>query len=229
MVKLGFLTLNGKKEEWVQQLESYPEFEMSWLEVVTKNSNCDAYIILGGDSKLVDICNSYMKIIEHHSYPVWIYKENCSGNDRLLLYNLGSIGVFNEEMGQEEIVKAVHNGLVLIQKNKEDKNKEDNKKNNEKKIKLISENLCVLLGNNEPVYLTKKEYKVLSILYSASPKAVSYKEIHQEIWDSSYNEKNYRIANIIFHLRVKLEKDVNAPKIVKTVRSNGYLFNYEYK
>ena len=229
MVKLGLLTLNGKTENWYHQLHSYLEIEMSWQEALTENDGCDAYFILGGDAQLADICNSYMKIVEKNSCPVWIYKEKCSANDRLLLYNIGAVGVFNEEMSQEEMIKAIHNGLVLMQKNIEDKNKETSVNNNGKKFKLISENLCVLLDNKTPVYLTKNEYKALSLLYSATPKAVSYKEMYQEIWGGSYDEKNYRIANIIFHLRVKLEKDVSAPKLVKTVRSNGYLFNYDYK
>lgn len=229
MVKLGLLTLNGKKENWCHQLHPSIEIEMSWQKVFTQNDGCDAYFIVGGELQLADICNSYMKIMENNACPVWIYKEKCSANDRLLLYNIGAIGVFNEEMSQEEMIKAIHNGMVLMKKNIEDKNKETSVQDNEKNFKLISENLCVLLDNKNPVYLTKKEYKALSLLYSASPKAVSYKEMHQEIWGSSYDEKNYRIANIIFHLRVKLEKDVSAPKIVKTVRSNGYLFNYDYK
>ncbi|EOH92902.1 hypothetical protein UAW_02943 [Enterococcus haemoperoxidus ATCC BAA-382] len=229
MVKLGFITLNGEKEEWFHQLQSYSDIETSRQEEVTKNSECDAYFIIGGDTQLADICNVYMKILEYNSCPVWIYKEECNENDRLLLYNIGAISVFSEEMYQEEIVKAIHNGLVLLQNIRGNKNKEKNQKNNEKNFKLINENLCVLLDNKTPIYLTKKEYKTLSILYAASPKAVSYKELYEQIWGLPYDEKNYRIANIIFHLRLKLEKDVSSPKIVKTVRSNGYLFNDNYK
>lgn len=89
--------------------------------------------------------------------------------------------------------------------------------------------MCVLLDNEQTVYLTKLEYRALSILHAASPRAVSYKEMYEEIWGAPYDERNYRIANIIFHLRVKLEKNVRNPQIVKTVRSNGYLFNSNYK
>lgn len=232
MVKLGFITLNGEKENWYHKLQSYSDVETSRQEELTENSehdSYDAYFIVGGATQLADICNAYMKSVQNNFCPVWIYKEKCNANDRLLLYNIGAISVFNEEMHQDEIIKAIHNGLTLIQKNVEDKNKETITKNNEKQFKLISENLCVLLGDKPPIYLTKKEYKTLSLLYSASPRAVSYKELYEEIWDLPYDEKNYRIANIIFHLRSKLEKDVRAPKFVKTVRSNGYLFNNDYK
>lgn len=229
MVKLGFITLNDAKENWYHELQSYSDIEISFQKEFTEKDKCDAYFILGGASQLADICNTYLKIIESGSCPVWIYKEECNGNDRLLLYNIGAISVFNETMHQNEIVKAIHNGLALIQKNLEEEKKEIIKKKNENKFKLINENLCVVIDNKTTIYLTKKEFKTLSILYSVSPKAVSYKELFEQVWELPYDEKNYRIANIIFHLRMKLEKDVSSPQIVKTVRFSGYLFNNNYK
>ncbi|MGM0218064.1 winged helix-turn-helix domain-containing protein [Enterococcus sp. AZ126] len=229
MVKLGFIALNGEKENWYHKLQFYSDIETSLQEEFTEKDKCDAYFILGGASQLADICNTYMKIVESNSCPVWIYKEKSNGNDRLLLYNIGAISVFNETMHQGEIVKAIHNGLVLIQETLEKNKKETIKKKNENKFKLINENLCVVLDNKTTIYLTQKEFKTLSLLYSCSPKAVSYKELFEQVWELPYDKQNYRIANIIFHLRLKLEKDVSSPQIVKTVRSNGYLFNNNYK
>lgn len=125
MIKLGFISLNGEKENLYLQLQSCPDIEVHLHEEFT-NENCyDAYFIFGEESQLADICNCYIKIAEHVSCPVWIYKGNCSGNDRLLLYNFGAINIFNEEMKQEEIVKAIHNGLLLLGNNIDIENKDN--------------------------------------------------------------------------------------------------------
>ena len=67
------------------------------------------------------------------------------------------------------------------------------------------------------------EFKVFELLFDKHDKALTYEEIYQHIWgNESAEKKEYRVSNIIFHLRGKIEEDPTTPKFIKTVRTIGY-------
>ena len=53
--------------------------------------------------------------------------------------------------------------------------------------------------------------------------AIKYEELYKNVWKDTANERKYRVANVIFHLRKKIEQDVNKPQYIKTIRSKGYM------
>ncbi|EHQ9041231.1 winged helix-turn-helix domain-containing protein, partial [Enterococcus faecalis] len=49
----------------------------------------------------------------------------------------------------------------------------------------------------------------------------------KQVWsnESDGTVRNYKIANAIFHIRNKIEKNPKIPRFIKTVRSKGYMLS----
>lgn len=52
---------------------------------------------------------------------------------------------------------------------------------------------------------------------------MTYEQLFQEIWCDVDESKQYRLNNLIFHLRKKIEKNTKNPVFIKTIRSRGYM------
>lgn len=80
----------------------------------------------------------------------------------------------------------------------------------------------------QEVSLTKLEFQTISFLQENIGKAMSYEEIYQAVWQEKHTgspleNRQYRISNLIFHLRKKMEINNVHPNYIKTVRSKGYM------
>ena len=76
----------------------------------------------------------------------------------------------------------------------------------------------------ETIHLTLMEANLLSHLIKNAGKAVSRKEILEEVWDLREDTDTRAIDNFIVRLRRYLEKEPNKPEILQTVRGVGYKF-----
>ncbi len=81
-----------------------------------------------------------------------------------------------------------------------------------------------LIGENETVRLTLMESNLLRHLVKNEGKAVSRKEILEEVWGLHEETDTRAIDNFIVRLRRYLEEDPSKPKILVTVRGVGYRF-----
>jgi DNA-binding response OmpR family regulator len=81
-----------------------------------------------------------------------------------------------------------------------------------------------LRTENETVKITLMEAKLLRHLIENEGKAVSRKEILQDVWGLNQDTDTRAIDNFIVRLRRLLENEPNQPKILQTVRGVGYRF-----
>ena len=78
---------------------------------------------------------------------------------------------------------------------------------------------AVLEGNRIP--LKAKEYALLDCLYRHKNTIVKKEVLFDEVWgDSFFSDSTLNVH--IRKLREKLEKDPNAPELIKTVWGTGY-------
>lgn len=82
----------------------------------------------------------------------------------------------------------------------------------------------VVRVKGEEVYLTRKETDILKILIERANELVTHEQILGAVWDQDTIVEYANIAVHISHLREKLEKDPSNPKIIKTVKGEGYKF-----
>lgn len=81
-----------------------------------------------------------------------------------------------------------------------------------------------LKNQNETIQLTLMEAKLLRHLIENNGKAVSRKEILEEVWNLSDETDTRAIDNFIVRLRRYLEENPSKPQILQTVRGVGYKF-----
>lgn len=108
--------------------------------------------------------------------------------------------------------------------------KGDSKSDNKKIIKF--KNLCIhtlearIFKNNEEIFLTSAEYKLLLILIQNKDIVLSRSQILEKLWDVTYDFINDNTLSVyIKRLREKIEDDSSNPKYIITVRGIGYKWN----
>jgi DNA-binding response OmpR family regulator len=76
--------------------------------------------------------------------------------------------------------------------------------------------------NEKLIDLSPKEYDLLKLLASKPGKVFSHREIIDSIWQDNQYASSEDVKKYIYLLRNKIEKDIENPKIVLTVRGFGY-------
>ena len=76
--------------------------------------------------------------------------------------------------------------------------------------------------NDEPVRVTRSEFRVLALLASRPGQVFSRREIMEHLWDSTYVGDARACDVHIANLRRKIESDPAHPERIVTVREAGY-------
>ena len=80
--------------------------------------------------------------------------------------------------------------------------------------------------NNEDIFLTSAEYKLLLILIQNKNMVLSRAQILEKLWDVTYDFINDNTLSVyIKRLREKIEDDSSKPQYILTVRGLGYKWN----
>ncbi|MDA9471871.1 winged helix-turn-helix domain-containing protein [Enterococcus sp. 5H] len=158
--------------------------------------------------------------------PIWVRSETKNVISKKLNLELGVLGNFDENVTNEEMFVIIENTLSLVHK-KENEGNVETKMSNE--LLLNSLNFSIKAPGKAEVSLTRMEFKMISLLASRMNQAFTYEEIYKYIWedeeDTDSASKRYRTSNLAFHIRNKLSKYSMNPKMLRTVRSVGYLLD----
>ena len=80
--------------------------------------------------------------------------------------------------------------------------------------------------NNEEIFLTSAEYKLLLILIQNKNMVLSRAQILEKLWDVTYDFINDNTLSVYIKiLREKIEDDSSKPQYILTVRGLGYKWN----
>ncbi|MBP1044677.1 winged helix-turn-helix domain-containing protein [Enterococcus sp. BWM-S5] len=197
-----------------------------------KISKIEVVIIRGNTTKdAAEVCNILIKLKEKSDAHVWTFLSKTPQMMRSVYLQLGALGIVPEDCQEDELQLLISNNLNKINnlsndfgKNQEGISGEKGKESLERVV-LNSRNLSVQILGNEEISLTKIEYKTLYVLYKNLNTTVTYSEISEEIWKKQIRDSKIRIANIIFHLRKKIEASGILPDVIRTVRSKGYMLD----
>ncbi|OJG66184.1 hypothetical protein RV09_GL001033 [Enterococcus moraviensis] len=185
--------------------------------------NVDAFIIEESTvAELSRVCQNILELRMRLNKLIWVLlidNDEETKTKKKIYLQLGADGVSAYE---EEFALQFSNILKRIEA-KEHSIVLDTVSKTGPLLELLPENLSVLREGKVEISLTKLEFKVLELLFSKHDKALTYEEIYQHIWaNDGAEKKEYRVSNIIFHLRGKIEEDPTSPKFIKTVRTIGY-------
>lgn len=169
-----------------------------------------------------EVCKHLLNLQDKKDLIIFVLQKETMKMNRLIYLNLGANGVFDQQVDPMELTLIVSN----ISKQKyhiEDQSLPVENEESEGPLKMIPEKLAVYLEDGREVSLTRLEYQLLEFLRRKNGEVATYKEIFELVWGKDIGIKQYRVANLIFHIRKKIELHPSNPKYLKTVRTIGYV------
>ncbi|EOH95040.1 hypothetical protein UAW_02119 [Enterococcus haemoperoxidus ATCC BAA-382] len=212
-------------------MKTYRLYSLKNEDVFKEALKMDALII--EESTAVDLkgtCELILELRRNFKSLIWIMCKRMSQTNKIVYLQLGADGVSGEEE-QEEAILQFSNILNRIKNERENLDETvtyGQEKVNNRHLELVQNNLSIILAGKE-ISLTRLEFQTITFLLEHIGKAVTYEELYKNVWQNDFgNEKKgtkqYRISNLIFLLRKKLEIDPAQPSYIKTIRSKGYMF-----
>lgn len=228
MHNIGILYLNESTDNVINHeilSQKYNIIELT--EDMKPSDNLHAVIIREEEtSDLSTICDLILKIRKQSHCYIWVSTATESSVGKLVYLQLGADQVFEANRETKEISLIIDNALCRIGQEKQPTQSIEESSENKSMFQLNSSNISVVIDGGNEVVLTKLEYKIAELLVKTPNTAVDYETIYQQIWnDESLENKRYRVANVVYHLRRKVETNIKKPKFIKTVRSRGYMLN----
>lgn len=230
MYNIGYIDLSGtNSDQYINVLSKeckLTHYDASVFEECPVD--IDGFLILDGDGEsFFQISDYILKIRRQSKSFIWIVSQRLDNIAKVVFLKMGADDNFCKEQTIEEFHLKILNSLKrkqgTLEKNKlEMKGISTKVKRNHKSIDLNDRKLTLTI-NDQDIELTNIEFKIMAILIEKRKQVVTYEELFEGVWGQNYSGVNYRIANIIFHIREKIEKSGLNMICIKTIRSKGYL------
>jgi DNA-binding response OmpR family regulator len=234
MYTIGVLsTTTDFQSPYITELQKngYHLVPLDYSDLLNQLVDIDAVVILYSTDNAVmaeQLYKAILTIKQQTELFVWMLIKESTKIDRLIFAQLGAGLVFDQKIAPDEFTIYLTNFLNYRIKAITGFNK-NNLLNSSRALVLDKRNLSVILNGEKIIYLTKIEYKLLNYLIQKKDHLATYQEIADVIWPNlpDLTHQQVRIANTIFRLRKKIEKDPAHPQYIKTIRSVGYCIAYE--
>lgn len=214
----------GSHEEWEKLMMKLPSH---WN--VSKKSDLqlkDTNLIIimeNKDDDVGEICCELLEIKSKTSALIWIWSTSNRNGSKEIYLKLGADGIIKDDLSREELFMIIDNSLkkliepILFSDG-------DFGFDDEGVVTIDSRNRCIITESKQEIQLTNNEYEVMEVLFHNAGQTVSYEEIFQAVWpNKKYSKgKYYRITNLIYHIRQKLESVRGDSKIIQTLSGQGY-------
>lgn len=184
------------------------------------NNKIDLLVL---DINLPDIngIELYKKIKNDKDIPTIFLTANDLETTVVEALDTGADDYITKPFKTRELISRINSVLRRVYK------KESSNKLEIKNIK-INLNEATVYKDNEKIFLTALEYKILLILFMHPGRVFTRESILAEIWDTEEEYVNDNTLTVyIKRIREKLEDDPTNPKIIMTVRGLGYKVDYE--
>lgn len=232
MYNIGYLSLSENSDKtYIDQLKmKFKEITLLKREEILqeKNFDLDVLIIRDDENQWVgNICEMIISFKQNSNVLLWVVSEELEQANRSIYIRLGADGILGNEGEPENLSNLISNMLTSVNKICEINSGAEMELNmeatKESPFKLVNSNLSVIVNGEDEISLTKLEFLTIEFLYTNLGKAVSYEDIYKNVWKTACGERRYRVSNMIFNLRKKIEQDEHRPQFIKTVRSKGYM------
>lgn len=229
MYKIAFTSPSNKHSQFVNDLDDPLNLNTVFLESINDIERIEEYdgiIIKEPDVEYIfPICEIIINLRKQKNIFIWIITAGSSYSERLIYFQLGVDGVVDSSYDLKQLKWVINNTLNRYHNNLKMQPIVDNTQTKKNDVKLLPANLSVLLNNDKEISLTRLEYRAMELLNSIPNQTFTYKEIYEYVWQTSFKADNYRVSNIIFHLRNKIESNPLKAQWIKTTRSKGYRLN----
>lgn len=225
MYNIGIVILdNADEQKYIDSLKS-TQLHMHPInkeEVAETIANYDGVVINEQHIHNIGaICELIILLKKKSNTFIWVISERMNKMNHIVYLQLGVDGILDNESDPEEHKLLMINACNRYNQTYPTMEKTVKSESDATELQLRPCNFSVLLNGKE-ISLTKLEFKTIEFLQTQQGIAVSYEDIYKNVWENEGADKQYRVSNLIFHLRQKIETDAAHPKYIKTVRSKGY-------
>ncbi|MBM7690470.1 transcriptional regulator [Enterococcus ureilyticus] len=226
MYNIGFVLLDDdtNEQKYIDSLNSAQlhVHPINKNEVIETNENYNGIVINEYHIQNIGlICELILSLKKKTDIFIWVISKRENKMNHIVYLQLGADGIIDPETDTEESKLLMINTFNRYSRMSLNDSEQISKSEGNTELQLRPCNFSVLM-NGEEISLTKLEFKTIEFLQTQKGVAVSYEEIYKNVWENDGNDKQYRVSNLIFHLRQKIEKDAAHPNYIKTVRSKGY-------
>lgn len=169
------------------------------------------------------ICDQLLQLKETRIQRIIVLVKKSMVLDRVVYLQLGATLVFDQELITPKEFSLILSNLYQVQSTNSFIETIDQTK--EVPIQLNPLRLSVRLETGKEVSLTRLEYKLLNYLKERQGEVCTYEELFSMLWGKELENNHYRIANLIFMIRNKIESDALSAKYLETVRTVGYVLH----
>lgn len=223
MYHIGYVKLAEINEEkYIHSIEkecSIEEIDQNMLG--QKLEGMDGIIIfIKNDDTICATSEIILKIKERSDPLIWIVAQKMNNISKVVFLQLGADGNFDDEQTLDIFRLTTVNAL---KRRKVEPKELSTIEGETTTFTLDNRNQVMKIAGKPTALLTNLEYRTLQVLADNIGNTVTYAEIYEAVWQKKYTDEKYKIANIMFHVRGKIEEDTSHPVYIKTVRSKGYV------
>lgn len=224
MYRIGYVKLSEiNEEDYIHSIEKECSIEEINKNITSQQLETkDAIIIFSDNDNMIFAASELiLKIREQSNAFVWIVAQEMNNISKVVFLQLGADGTFDKEQSCDIFRLTIINTLKRRRGDHQDiLEKMDEEPTS---FTLDNRNQTMKIQGKPIAPLTNLEYRTLQLLADNLNNTVTYKEIYETIWNQKYTNQKYKIANVMFHIRGKIEENTSNPVYIKTVRSKGYL------
>jgi DNA-binding response OmpR family regulator len=156
---------------------------------------------------------------QHSAASVLMLTAKGMEGDKILGLKLGADDYLTKPFGLGELLARVE--ALLRRRPQRDERSSDKVRFGEIEVDLGAQ---IVSRAGAALEFTPQEFRVLRLFLESRGRALSREEILARCWGAEYEGTPRTVDNFIRSLRVKLERDAEAPQHILTVRGHGYRF-----
>ena len=229
MYKIACVSPSNKLPQLENNLDDPLNISTVFLENINDVENIEEYdgvVIKEPNADYIfPICEMVINLRKQKNIFIWIITAGKGYSERLIYFQLGVDCVVDSSYELKQLKWIINNTLNRYNNNVKVLATTDGTSNQKNDVTLLPANLSVLLNNDKEISLTRLEFRAMELLNSIPNQTFTYKEIYEYVWQTTFKADNYRVSNIIFHLRNKIESNPLKAQWIKTTRSKGYRLN----
>lgn len=221
MPTIGIVTIDSDENVTVTSVLEATGFQLITIQNKTQLTHISSLVILSENpSNFRSVCEWIASAQEQSAVFTWVFSPNCTEGEKDIFLQLGANGVVDQSGRINELILLVRN--FFLRKERTPTNTIWSESHD--KLAMKEANLSIIIDGEKEISLTKLEFQAISILFNQVNTAVSYEKLYVSVWGDMYeNNRKYRVANLIFHIRGKLG-DVEG-ELIRTIRSKGYMLS----
>lgn len=165
-----------------------------------------------GDASGFDLCK---KLRETTNIPILFISARQGDDDQIIALNIGGDDYIRKPYSLGVLLAKVKAVLKRYGHQREELFEQEG-------LKIDFSTRRVFIGETE-VPLKAMEYKLLTYLVKNRNRLIDKEELFGNVWEEAITGDNTLNVHIR-HLREKIEKDPEHPRLIKTVWGRGYIF-----